>query len=110
LRAVDGARAVVRLTGGCTRDANTLRFLVGSRRADTVQLQTTKEATYAVVAVGNVDAPNVSITAVRGDADATVVAVARADTRAAPQVRTVLEIPHFPRVEFIPNNRPAIVH
>ncbi|MGH7270803.1 MAG: hypothetical protein ACREJ3_10275, partial [Polyangiaceae bacterium] len=68
-----------------------------------------KDATYVVLNIGRVDAPSLSITAVRGEGD-TVVAVARTDTRAAPIVRSVLEIPGFPPVDFIPNNRPAFVH
>ena len=45
----------------------------------------------------------------RGEGEGTVVAVARTETRAAPVIRTVLEIPAFPPIDFIPNNRPAIV-
>ena len=45
----------------------------------------------------------------RGEGEGTVVAVARTETRPAPVIRTVLEIPGFPPIDFIPNNRPAVV-
>ena len=45
----------------------------------------------------------------RGEGEGAVVAVARTETRAAPVIRTVLEIPGFPPIDFIPNNRPAVV-
>jgi hypothetical protein len=61
------------------------------------------------VNLGAVDAPSLSITAVRGEGEGTVVAVARTETRSAPVIRTVLEIPGFPPIDFIPNNRPAVV-
>jgi hypothetical protein len=109
LRGVDGARAVVRVEGGCMRDVAALRFLVGGRQADLTQTESAKDAAYAVVNLGAVDAPSVSITAVRGEGEGTVVAVARTETRPAPVIRTVLEIPGFPPIDFIPNNRPAVV-
>jgi hypothetical protein len=109
LRGVDGARAVVRVEGGCMRDVAALRFLVGGRQADVTQTESAKDAAYAVVNLGAVDAPSLSITAVRGEGEGTVVAVARTETRSAPVIRTVLEIPGFPPIDFIPNNRPAVV-
>jgi len=110
LRGSESTRAVVRVTGGCTKDVTSLRFLVGSRRAEVLQTVTTNDAVYAALVVGNVSDPNVSITAVRGETDATVVAVARIETRAMPQVRTVVEVAGYPKIDFIPNNRPAVVH
>jgi hypothetical protein len=108
LRGLDSSRTIVRVEGGCMQDVAALRFLAGSRPADVTQIETSKGAAYAVLNLGNTDAPNVTITALReGD---TVVAVARTDTRAAPSVRTLLEIPGFPPIDFIPNNRYAVVH
>ena len=109
LRGVDSARAVVRVEGGCMRDVTALRFLVGGRQADVTQTESEKDAAYAVVNLGAIDAPSLSITAVRGEGEGTVVAVARTETRPAPVIRTVLEVPGFPPIDFIPNNRPAVV-
>jgi len=110
LRAVDSARVIVRLEGACARDVASVRFLVGPRQADVAQTETIKDAVYVVLNVGDVDAPNLSIVAVRGEGEGTAVAVARTETRPAPAIRTVLEIPGFPPIDFIPNNRRAIVH
>ena len=108
LRGVETARTVVRLEGACMSDVASLRFLVGGRQADVTQIQSAKDAAFAVLNLGSIDAPSISITAVHGEGD-TVVAVARIETRAPPVVRTVLSIPGFPPVDFIPNNRPAVV-
>jgi hypothetical protein len=111
IRGLDSARAVLRLGGGCMRDVAALRFLVGTHQADVPETHVDQDAAYAVINVGAIDAPNVSITAVRGEGEvAAAVAVARTETRPAPGVRTVLEIPGFPPLDFIPNNRRAIVH
>jgi len=108
LRGVDSARTILRVEGACMQDAASLRFLAGGRPADVTQVEGAKDAAYVVLNLGNTDAPNLTITALReGD---TVVAVARTDTRAAPTIRTVLEIPGFPPIDFIPNNRFAVVH
>jgi hypothetical protein len=109
LRGVDTARTVVRLEGACMRDVASLRFLVGGRQADVTEVESVKDAAYAVLNLGSLDAPSITITAVRGEGD-TVVGLARTETRAAPVVRTVLSIPGFPPIDFIPNNRAAIVH
>jgi hypothetical protein len=109
LRGLDTARAVVRVEGGCMHDFAALRFLVGGRPADVTQTETAKDAVYAVVNLTAIDAPSLSITAVRGEGEGTVVAVARTETRTAPVIRTVLEVPGFPPIDFIPNNRPANV-
>jgi hypothetical protein len=110
LRATDSARVVLRIGGACLQDIGLLRFLVGARHVDVEQIEHEKDVAYPVLNVGNVDAPNVSITAVRGEGEGAVVAVARTETVPAPIVRTVIEIPGFPPIDFIPNNRRAIVH
>jgi hypothetical protein len=110
LRATDSARVVLRVGGACMQDISLLRFMVGARHAEVEQIEHEKDAAFPVLNVGTVDAPNVSITAVRGEGEGAVVAVARTETRPPPIVRTVIEIPGFPPIDFIPNNRRAIVH
>jgi hypothetical protein len=109
IRGTESARAVLKVEGGCTRDVTALRFFVGGRQADVTQTESAKDAAYVVINLGTIDAPSLSITAVREGAEGTVVAVARTETRAAPVIRTVLEVPAFPPIDFIPNNRPATV-
>jgi hypothetical protein len=110
LRGLDSARVVVRLAGACAKDVRSLNFFVGTRRVDVADVETLKDAAYAVLSLGSVDAPSISVTATRDEGDGAVVGLARAETRRPPSVRTVLEIPGFPSVDFIPSNRAAIVH
>jgi hypothetical protein len=110
LRGVDGVRAVVRLEGVCMRDVASLGFLEGSQRVDVAQIVTTEDASYAVLELGTVRAPEIVLMAVRGDVEGTVVAMARTETRQAPNLHATLEIGGFPPIDFIPNNRRAIVH
>ncbi|WP_394837557.1 hypothetical protein LVJ94_11675 [Pendulispora rubella] len=110
LRGVDSARVVVRLEGQCAKDVSQLRFAIGTHRTDLVQVETIQDVSYAVLGVGNLDGPQLSIVASRGDGEGSVVGIARVDTQPAPLVRTILELPGFPPIDFIPNNRPARVH
>ncbi len=114
LRNLDSARIVVHVGGGCAKDIRSLNFLVGARRVEVVQIEAAKDAkdgAFAVLAMGTVDAPSISVTATREEGgEGAVVAFTKIETRRAPVVRTVLEIHGFPPVDFIPTNRPAIVH
>jgi hypothetical protein len=110
LRGVEGARAVVRLEGACMHDVASLGFLVGTRRVDVAQTVSVEGASYVVLELNDVRAPDVTITAVRGEGEGAVVAMARTETRQPPVVRTTLEIPGFPPVDFIPRNRRAVVY
>ncbi len=109
IRGTESARTVLRVEGGCMHDVTALRFFVGGRQADVTQTETAKDAAYVVINLGTIDAPSISITAVRGETEGTVVAVARTETRTAPVIRTVIEVQGFPPIDFIPNNRPATV-
>ncbi len=116
-RGIDGVRAVVKVEGTCARDVDSLHFVLGGRRLDVVKTQHQGDAAYVVLALGNVDGDSVSITAIRvenGDTSKTsvegaTVAVARADTHRLPVIRSVLELRGYPSIDFVPNNRTAIV-
>jgi hypothetical protein len=112
LRGVDTARVVVRLGGACARDIASLHFLVGVRQVTVMEIENVEDAAYAVLEIGNVDVPNLSIVAARGEGEATgaAAAVARTDTAPPPVVRAVLQIPGVPPLDFVPNNRRATVH
>jgi len=110
LRGIDGARLVVRLEGACMRDVGSLGFLVDTRPVDVGTVASTKDAAFVALEVGTLRSPEITVMAVRGRGDGSVVALARTETRPAPVVRSVLEIPELPPIDFIPRNRPAIVH
>jgi hypothetical protein len=109
LRGVD-VRVVVRIEGACMRDIGGLNFLSGAQKLDVVDTATTPEAAYALLELGTVRSPEISIAAIRGDPDGPVVALAKVETQVVPVVRTTLEIAGVPPIDFIPNNRRAIVH
>jgi hypothetical protein len=76
------------------------------------QLRTVEHesGTYVLLKLGDFDDDTLTITAVRGEQEPIVLAVKHTPARAAPVVRASLELPGFPNLNFIPNNRPAVVH
>ena len=109
-RNLQSARTIVKLGGGCVRDVDALRFFSGTRSVDVSEKISLQDATYLVLALGSVDTSALTLTAVRTGAEGAVVATTRLETRVAPTPRSVLEIPGFPGVDFVPYNRDAAVH
>ena len=110
LRAVEGALAVVKFEGRCAAEAEALHFLEGARPIETVRTETAGQTAWVVLRLGRLTSNEITITALRGGNAEIPVATAKTPTRAAPDVRSVLEIPGVPPLAFIPSNRGAVVH
>ena len=110
LRGVENARVVVRIEGRCASDLSSLRFFIGNIPADVLSTQTGSTGSEALLRVGSTDASSLSITVVHSDTPAVTIAVARIATEPAPAVSATLEIEGHPNLNFIPNNRRALVH
>lgn len=109
-RGNDGATAVVRLSGLCARDVPQLDFRLPRRRVKVLGIYPAEEGTLAHLSLGAVFGEQVVITATRRGPTPTVVAVATMATRPVPALRAVVDLPGFPNVDFIPQNRWALVH
>jgi hypothetical protein len=105
----DDAKVVVELQGGCARDLSSVRF--ESERGPAVVLQSVvvQDATFVLLGIGSVSADSITLSALRGAEDIAL-AVAQTPTRNTPRVRASIELPGFPNLDFIPNNRTAAVH
>lgn len=110
LRNVSSARTIMKLGAACARDVDALHFFLGARPLDVAQKVVLQDATYVVLAIGSVDASVIPVTAVRAGTEGAIVAAARVETRPAPMPRSVLEIPGYPGLDFVPYNRDAVVH
>jgi hypothetical protein len=109
LRDVDDARVVIKLEGRCTQDVRSLRFFAGNRVADPLHFEVQKDEARVLLALGRVE-EEVTIRAVRGDGDGTLVGVARSEARRLPPIAASLELEDGSAVDYIPTNRAAIVH
>ncbi len=109
LRGVDDSSVVVKLDSRCAADAASLRFAVGTQPARVLKIVTDGGAAFVQIRVGRLDGEELAVTASRGDVDGSVVGVARARTRGAPQPRASLQLEHGGKIDFIPTNRSAVV-
>jgi hypothetical protein len=110
LRGVEGALTVVEFDGRCAADVSALHFIEDNRPVEVVRSETQGQQAWVVLRLGRIAANEIAITALRGGNADIPVATARTPTRAAPDVRSVLEIPGLPPLSFIPSNRGALVH
>jgi hypothetical protein len=106
----DAAKLVVKLEGGCARDLENVRFATAERVLPMRRTVSVDGATYVVLDVGEVDGDTLTVSALRGEENAILLAVAHTPTRSMPIVRASLELPGFPNLDFIPTNRPAEIH
>lgn len=110
LRGTSSARMVLRIEGRCADEVPSLRFLIGADSAEVLESLVDSTGTDVLVQVGSTDAQALTVTAVHTDDPGVAVAVARVETISAPQSSASLEIPGHKNLNFVPTNRPAIVH
>lgn len=106
---LDDTRMVVKLEGRCTDDARALRFVVGASAAEVLRVEAGKDATRFVLKVGRLD-DEVTIRAVRGEGEGSLVAIVKSKTRRLPAIAATIELEPGVPIEFIPTNRAASVH
>lgn len=109
-RSNSAAKVAVRLGGECARRVPDLEFRANRTPLPVVELAHDDAGTLALLALGAVGSESITITAHRRDAGGAVVAAANSETRPTPNLRAVLEIPGFPKVDFLPTNRWTNVH
>jgi len=110
LRRADASSVLVRLDGRCGGDVRALRWTANGYPAEVVRVAKDGDAVLALISVGDVEDPTLTVTATRPEPDGSVIAVARATTRAAPLPRATLELRGYGAIDFVPTNRDALVH
>jgi hypothetical protein len=105
---VDDARVVVKLEGRCVDDTRSLRFFAGGGPAEVLRVEAGKDAARFLVRVGRLD-DEVTIRAVRGEGEGTLVAIVKSRTQRIAAIAASLELEPGVPIDFIPTNRSALV-
>ena len=106
----DDSKLVVKLEGGCAQDLSSVRFTSDLGTHKVLRTIQHESGTYVLLRLGEFDEDSLTISAVRDAEPPIVLAAAHTPARDAPSVRASLELPGFPNLNFIPNNRAAVVH
>jgi hypothetical protein len=110
LRGVDATRVVVRVDARCAGEARTLRWFSSGRAVDLLGAADAQGATYVLLAVGRVEGDELLVSANRNAADTSIVGQARVRTRPMPLPHAALALDAGETIDFVPTNRPAVVH
>lgn len=110
LRDTENAALVLRIEGRCASEVPALHFLIGDEQSEVLMTLVDSTGTDVLLRVGTTSASALTVTAVHGDDSSVAVAIARVETIPAPRSSASLEIPGHKNLNFIPTNRPAIVH
>jgi hypothetical protein len=106
----DDSKLVVKLEGGCAQDLSEVRFVSDLGPLKIMRTVQHESSTYVLLRLGDIADDSMTVSAVREAEPPIVLAAAHTPTRDAPSVRASLELPGFPNLNFIPNNRAAVVH
>jgi hypothetical protein len=109
LREVDDVRVVVRLDARCGAAANSFHWTANANPATVLAVESQGDGVFVLLGAGRFASDRVTLTAVRPDIEASVVALGTTPTRAPPRLRTSVELPGYGDVNFIPTNREAVL-
>ncbi len=110
LRDADDSQLVVRMDQQdprCGKDIRLRWVQGGGETLEIVQSRRIAGALFVQLRAGRISADRVTVTALRADVEGAVVASASVKTIPAPRPRTIIELPRWGRIEFIPTNREA---
>jgi hypothetical protein len=105
----DSAKVVVRLERRCVVQPELYRFTVDDTPLRVLKTTETESELFVVLDLGSYSDDELEISAERSDTGA-VVAVLTTPTRTLEPVRARLGLAEYPRIAFIPTNRPALVN
>jgi len=109
LRDTDDVQAVVRVDARCAANDESLRWTVNGNGVPVVGSELKDKFVYMLLGLGRVSAERLTLSAMRGTAEAAVIGQITVPTAPPPQLRVTLHLPGYGEIDFIPTNRNAIV-
>jgi len=109
LRDTDDVRVVVRVDSRCATNDDSLRWMANGSNVPVIASESKDQFIYMLLGLGRVTGEKVTIAAVRGASDASVIGLVSMTTAAPPQLRVLLHLKGYGEIDFIPTNRNAVV-
>lgn len=109
LRDTDDVRVVVRVDARCAINDDSLRWTANGNNVPIIASESKDSFVYMLLGLGRVTGEKVTLAAMRGTSDASVIGLVSMTTAAPPQLRVSLHLTGYGEIDFIPTNRNVTV-
>jgi hypothetical protein len=109
LRDTDDVRVVVRVDSKCATNDATLRWMANGNNVPVIASESKDNFIYMLLGLGRISGEKVTIAAMRGSSDSSVIGLVSMTTSGPPQLRVSLHLKGYGEIDFIPTNRNVIV-
>jgi hypothetical protein len=108
-RDTEDTRVVVRLDARCGVNTESIRWTANGNPVASLQTESSDGSVYVLLALGRLNTERVTLAALRGTAEHSVVGLSTVTTAPAPKLRVTLHLAGFGEIDFVPTNRDAIL-
>lgn len=105
LRDTDDVRVVVRVDSKCAANDDTLRWTANGNTVPVIASESKENSVYFLLGLGRVTSEKLTLAALRGSSDASVIGLVSMSTAPPPQLRVSLHLVGYGEIDFIPTNR-----
>ncbi len=109
LRDTDDARVVVRVDARCATSDDSLRWTANGNSVPVISRESKDNFVYMLLGLGRVTGEKLTLAAMRGPSDASVIGLISMSTAPPPQLRVSLNLTGYGEIDFIPTNRNVTV-
>ncbi len=109
LRDTDDVRVVVRVDSRCAANDDNLRWTANGANVPVIASESKDNSVYVLLGLGRVTGEKLTLAAMRGTSDASVIGLVSMATVAPPQLRVSLHLKGYGEIDYIPTNRNVTV-
>ena len=107
LRDTDDVRVVVRADARCGANTESIRWTSNGNPITVLDTESRDSFVYMLLGIGRINTERVTLAAMRGASDSSVIGQTSIATVAPPQLRIQLHLSGFGEIDFVPTNRDA---
>ncbi|MGC4066673.1 MAG: hypothetical protein QM784_18965 [Polyangiaceae bacterium] len=108
-RDTEDTRVVVRLDARCGVNAESIRWTANGNPVNNLETETREGSVYVLLGLGRLNTERVTLAALRGTAEHSVIGLSTVTTVPALKLKVTLHLTGFGEIDFMPTNRDAIL-
>ena len=109
LRDTDDVRVVVRVDSRCAANDDSVRWTANGNNVPVIASESKNSSVFVLLGLGRITGEKVTLAAMRGISDASVIGLVSMSTAPPPQLRVTLHLTGYGEIDFIPTNRNVTV-